>query len=276
LPFDLVGFAEATPGTGTPNIAVALGEDFFTIVAGDWILVKEKYLLLAEYLSTSTPAQLQVDMPELKPWYSFIKAGLLADLDPTEALTYQAARPLPLWDILGGKGFKPDAQLRCMSRNATDEVTLAGLWMGSGKITRAMEDAVEPTHTLRGTSATVQVAYTWTVKVMTWDNQLPEGKYCVVGMRAGVYKASGPALGLARLRFQVAPASGYRPGVPSAIMEGACIEYMSVHEWPTFPWKWPVSNEYNCFRHTQLPGVETLSPAADTSTVIELELQKVA
>lgn len=266
MPFDVVGFTEATPGTGTPNVAVALGENFYTIIEGDWILVKWPWLLEAIYEAASTPAQLIVDMPELKPWYSFIKACLNGDLDPTQGLSNFAGRPLPLYKIGG--------QLRCQSRNGTDEANLAGLWMGDGKITQAMLDGVNATHTLRGYSATAQVAYTWTRLTMTWDNVLQEGLYAVVGMRAAAYKAAGPANGLARLMFQTAPASGWRPGVPMAIMEGDKIEYMSIYEHPCFPWKWPLMSGIS-FVHYQIPGVEVLSTIANTAHLVELELQKI-
>jgi len=273
--FDLVGFEEATPGTGTPNLAVALGENLYTVVNTDWILVKHPYLLMVQYAAVSTPGQAIVDMPELKPWYSFIKAADLNDVDPQQGLSSFAGRPLPLWDILGGKGFKAGAQLRCMTRNGTDEENLIGLWMGDGRITQAMLDSVNPTHTLRGYSDTDQVALTWTTLSMVWDNVLPEGEYAVVGMRCAAYKSSGPEHGLARLIFQTAPSAGFRPGVPMALMEADSIEYMSTNDWPTFPWKWPLLN-VNRFLHTQIPNVEVLSGIANTDHLVELELEKVA
>lgn len=274
--FDVVGFCETAPGTGTPNIAVALGENFYTVVNGDWILVKNPLLLAAKYVAASTPAQLQIDMPELKPWYSMIKAGLAADVDDGVSLSLLHGRPLPLWDTIAGKGFKAGGQLRVMSRNATDDATIVGLWMGTERITQAMLDAVSPTQTLRGVSTTDQVVNTWTTLTTTWDNVLAEGRYAVVGMRAGAYKASGPSNGLARLIFKSGPSAGHRPGVPMALAEAAAIEYMSVYEEASFPWQWPLFGQtINTFLHTEIPNVEVLAASANTDHLVELVLQKV-
>lgn len=261
MPIDIIGFSEAAPGTGTVEIAGAGGDTFYR-VEGDDIIIKDKksYVLGVFAAAESTGARVLLRQPDLKLDYEFLKCMLLADLDPTQGWTHLFGRPLPL---------APSDKLNALCVNATDEDTIIGVMLGSGKISQASLDAVNPTHTITGYSDTTLTANTWTACAITWNQDLPKGEYAVVGMKVGAWIASGIMSCIARLTG----IEGSRIGVPVAIMEADHEEFQSITTLPfvNFPLMPTVK-----FPHNDMPSLECLSPAALTDENIELLLQKVA
>lgn len=262
MPFDLVGYSEAAPGTGTPAIAAGGNDQIYRSV-GDDIFVKERapYLALLAYFAETTPGYAELRQPSLKVPYNFLKSADLNDAYPTGAVTDLFGRPLPL--------FKRE-KLNALSNNATDEDTIIGLILSDGRISQAMKDAVSPTHILRGSADQTLTANSWTKVTMTWVNDLPAGRYSIVGMTYGAYISSGFMAGLARL---ILNESIWRPGVPIAQLAG---DKLTLDHAAQAPWEnWPRMKDIE-LEHDSMPDFEVLSPAALTDHAVVLQLEQIA
>lgn len=258
MPFDLVGFSEATPGAGTVYIVPAANEQLYS-VSGDDLKVKStaQYLLGVLYDALTVPVRCLLRQPQ-RIDIDISKAKLGTDLDPNMGWTHLYSRPLKL---------NVD-KLNALSVNAADEITTIALLLGSGKITRSAQEGVKVDHIIRGTSAQTITAHTWTSATVTWAESLEAGKYAVVGMRGTSYKAATPQTALARLA--IPGALNWKPGVPLGNALAATPQ--SRHE----PWsQWPLMPEIAFDTTVGYPNVELLSSTANTAHVIELALQKV-
>ena len=261
LPFDLIAFSEATPGTGTVGIAAALNETLYRAVNDDILLNKEAhYLLGVIYCALTTPSRAILRQPK-RIDIDISKAMRDTDLDPVIGYSDLFDRPIKLNGI---------DKLNAYSVNATDEITTIALLMGTGKITQSAKEAVTVDHVIRGIVDQALTAHTWTVGSVTWAESLEAGKYAIVGMRGTAYKAATPHVTLARLAI---PGNlDWKPGVPLSNAVGDKTIPMSRVE----PWsKWPLMPEITFDTETGFPNVELLSATANTDFVIELALQKV-
>lgn len=260
MPFDLIGFSEAAPGANG-KIAAGGGDNLYR-TSGDDIILKplDIYLLGVFYAAESTGAEIKIMQPSLNIDYQFRKAQLLADLDPSQGYTHLFGRPVPL---IGGE------KINVEQVNATDEDAICGLLVGTGKIPMSSLDAVNPTHVIHGYSDTTLTANSWKTCTVTWDQDLPSGKYAVVGMLGIAWITSGIMSCLMRL---VIPGNNnWRPGVPVAIAEADHEELQSVTRLPFVDW--PLMPEIVIF-DDKMPNVECLSPAALTDEDIVLQLVK--
>jgi hypothetical protein len=262
MPFDLIGFSEATPGTGTVNIAKALGDNLYGGTLDDILLNPEApYLLGAFYSALTTPSRLILRQPK-RIDIDISKAVRDTDLDVNIGWTHLFHRPMLL---------NANDKLNALSVNATDEITTVGLIVGSGKITRSAQEAVRVDHIIRGIADQAVTAHTWTTAAITWVEALEAGKYAIVGMRGVNYKAATPSPALARL---VIPGqTSWRPGVPLNNAVGDKTIPMSRHE----PWaEWPLMADIAFDTKVGYPNCEVLCATANTDFVIELALQKIA
>jgi len=259
MPFNMVGFCEATPGTGTVPLNVALNEQLYRVVTDDLYVTKEAPFILgvtASAVSTGARAILrQAKMID----YDIIKVAESGMSSPSCSFSPYQARPLPL---------RVD-KLNALIVNATDENALIGLMLGSGKITQAMLDAVNPTHVIFGHSDTTVTAFTWSHAVMTWAETLDAGIYEIVGMRASTYKASGWEMGLARI--SIPGSQSWKPGVLTTRALADEEEYQNAR-FESYA-KWPLMGIR--FDTEHMPNIEVLCPVALTDENIELTLQKV-
>jgi len=263
LPFDIIGFLEATPGTGLVNLAGALGENLYRVANGDDIInkVENKFLLGAFAAAVSTGQDYRLRQPTLPIDHQFHKIMLEADPDPIQGYEHFFGRPLPL---IGGE------KVNALITNATDESALVAFIIGNAPITKGMLDAVRPTHIIRGYGDTTLTAKTWTTVTVTWDQDLPKGEYAIVGLKAGHYIAAAPLATLARVL--IPGNNSWRPGVPSALMEADHEEFQSITAMPFS--KFPLMRQVT-FPHTNMPNMEYLSNAAITDETVEMLLQKV-
>jgi len=261
MPFDMVGYAEAAPGA---NGKIAAPTDTIYKTTGDDLFIKKDkpYLLGLFNAQQSTGAAMKVQQPSLKPDYYFMKSFVHGLYQLSDGWHHMFGRPLPLF---------PGEKMNMEAVNATDEDTLVGALLGSGKITQAMLDAVNPTHKITGYSDTTVTANTWSTCAITWDEDLPEGKYAVVGMRAGAWLTGAIAeeASIARLILPEAPL--HRPGVPVLYTGGAHVEYQT-SGWE--PWvHWPLMPEV-FLMNDSMPNIEVLSQQAWTDEDVSLLLQK--
>lgn len=258
MPFNLVGFAEAAPGTGTVNVAVGLNEQLYRVVGDDLYVTQEAPYVLAVYAAMeSTPNRALLRQAKMID-YDFMRASTLA-ATPTTAYTHLFGRPLPLRiDKLGA-----------LSVNTTDEDTLIGVKLGSGKITQAMLDAVNPTHKIHGYGDTTLTAVTWTHVPITWTETLDAGIYEIVGMRGQTYLATNMT---ALMRVSIPGSQTWKPGVICGHASAAHVKFIDEYR-ICLGADWPLMGVR--FDTEHMPNVECLSPAAATDEDVELTLQKV-
>lgn len=268
MPFDLIGFSEGTPGTGTVGITPGAEDTLFRTSGDDLILKSNQklYSLLGIiYAAESTGGRALVRQPGLGYAgldYEFLKCALTSDVDPIQGYEDHFGAPLPL---IG------DQKLNVLSVNATDEDTLIGILVGTAPISQAMLDQVRPTHKLTGYADTTLTANQWTPCTVTWQQDLPVGQYAIVGMRAGVFLAANAWTTL--MRLLIPGGTDWRPGVPAVIMEADHEEYQSI---TAEPWaRWPVMKDI-VIDENHMPNIECLSPSAITDENIQLLLQKLS
>lgn len=261
MPFDAIAWSEGAPGTGTVGLLAGLNDQIYQ-TSGDDIIAKKRapFLMGLLYLAETTPGHAQIRTPDLKQYYQFMKSGDLNDLVSAGAFTDLRGRPLPI---------KPNDKMTAYSVNATDEDTIVGALMSSGRITTAMTESVNPTHIIRGSWDLTLIVNSWTSAAPVWDQVLAAGRYAIIGMKVGTYLGT-PGGGMARL---ILPESKWRPGVPLVGLVGDKITMdMQSHA----PWQyWPKMQEIE-LEHDNMPQVELISPIANTDHAIELLLEKIS
>lgn len=257
MPFNCVGFCEATPGTGTVPLNVALNEQLYRVVTDDLYVTQEAQYVIGVFgIGTSTLGDIILRQPKLID-YAIKKTSLVGDVAPMCSFTDYFGRALPL---------RVD-KLNALVVNATDEASLIGVLLSSGKITQAMKDSVNPTHVISGYSDTTVTAYTWSHCPITWNQDLDAGIYEVVGMRASLY--GNTEMGL--MRLSIPGSQTWKPGVPAAQASADHEEWQSLEELPAKDW--PLMGIRFDTQH--MPNVEVLSIGANTDENVELTLQKV-
>jgi hypothetical protein len=259
--FEVIGFSEAAPGTGTVNLAAGLADQIYDEV-GDYVRIKPgiNNLIGVFYAAETTGGYALIRQASLKTDHAFIRSTDLNDLDAMKGLTWMGARPLPL---------KGGENVQALSNNATDEDTIVGLFLASDArmFDESTLNAVLPTHRIRGIGDTTITANQWSNVPITWDQTLPVGLYHPVGMKVAAYLSTYGA-GLARLITQ--NGAQFRPGVVVEGSVGDKVQYDAGSQ--VLPCsRWPILDSIN-FNESFMPNIEVLSPIADTDFVVELEL----
>jgi len=266
LPFDLVSFSEATPGTGDPAaIAVSLADTLYRTTGDDLFIKKEApWLLGLGSFIEAQGARTVLSQPSLPLNYEFLKGGLLSSQSPMLGWNHLFARPLPL--IAGEK-------LNVGIEMIADEDAVVYLLLGSSKITQSMLDAVNPTHCITGEANTTITANTWTNCPVTWDQDLPKGRYAPVGMIFSYWLTAAPTMpAAARLVFHEAHSAGWRPGVVGCYLDKDHEELQTLDYFPAIDW--PLMSNID-FPSDNLPDIEVCGPEAHTDQNFQLLLQKV-
>lgn len=264
MPFDLVGFGEAAPGANG-TLAVLLKDDLYTTSGDDLKIKATANLLLGIWCyGEATLGKTKLSQTSLPQDYAFMKGTVLASPDPNLAVTDHRGRPLPL---------VADENVNCSVVNAGDEDDITFLMLGNAPITRAMIDAVAPTHRITGYADDTLTAFTWTNLTMTWNQKLPKGRYAVVGMRYAYFKSSVAMPGGARLVFKEPHAAGYRPGVVGSENVHAHLEttLTTLNEFTM----WPKMANMD-FDSDNMPGVQAVGAEAHTDEDVELLLQRIS
>ena len=266
MPFDLVGFGEASPGANGKLAALLLDTLYKTNLDDLFIKEQAPWLLGVGCFGEATLGLTKLQQPSMPIDYEILKGALLSSDDPMLGFTDMRGRPLPL---------VPKEKLNVEVVNAGDEDGITFLMLGSAKITKAMLDAVNPTHRIIGYADTTLTAFTWGALTMTWNQDLPAGRYAVVGMKYGYFLAS-PASAMpsaARLVFKEPHSAGWRPGVIGCEMAADHEELQGSPEHDIHDW--PLMTNMN-FASDNLPGVEAVSAEGTNNQEIELLLQKIA
>jgi len=259
MPFNLIGCTEATPGTGTVNIAFPQDDRYARLDANDSIKITQDLAMVLGVFSgaISTGGAALLRQPgEIDK--AFLKSALLTDNDPIKGYHDHYKNPIPL---------KVASKLQVLSVNGTDEDTLIGLALGTGYLDPKPQPIDE---IISGFSDTTITALAWSPCAVTWNQDLKAGKYSIVGMRGSVYLAANAWSAL--MRLNIPGNTTWKPGVPAAISQADHEEYQLV----TYePWKFwgDIGVTFNA--PEQMPNIEVLSPAAHTDQNIQLMLKKV-
>lgn len=267
MPFDLVGFAELTPGTGLVNVAAALGDTLYHSVLDDILTKPEVNRVIGAFCAKCTEgAHYRMRQPTLFIDHQFMKIQLDADNDPAQGMTHLHHAPLPLSSLKNpnAKGEKMEA----LVQTAADEAILIGFMLSTGVLPTRIPD-VDPDYIIHGVGDTAPVALTWTNCAITWDQDLPKGTYVPIGMKVGVYPTT-----VAIARIVCPAATSWRPGVPCTLMEASHTEFQSV-TWG--PWNWWPFMPLVKFTNVAMPSIEVLSTTVTpVDQDIELAVKKVA
>jgi hypothetical protein len=263
LPFDVVAFVETQTAAALSGVA-AVADRYYS-VSGDDLKVKAQAPFLAGLLQlgVTTPKYAEIRQPSLKVPYRFYKSALTTVVDHRAGFTNLLKRPLPLY---------PGEKMNAYVQNATAEYSVIAAWLSSGKITQAALDAVNPTHVITGYADSALTANVWNEVAITWDQDLPKGEYCIVGMKVGSYLATcNPAV--ARLILKGEKAGAWHPGVITTEISADKTNFVNNLTGPDQVW--PLMRDIS-FQHDEKPDLEMLSLTADADHVVELQLVKVA
>lgn len=113
-----------------------------------------------------------------------------------------------------------------------------------------------PMWTIRATAAIVAAANVWTTGVLTLEDQLPQGRYAVVGMDVW-----GTNLLVARLIWAVG--NNLRPGVPCGIL---------VNNPNTHNWRYGREGKFGEFTNTTIPQLEIFTSGATATQEVFLDV----
>lgn len=111
MPFDVIAFSEATPGTGTVGVAADSGDTLYRC-SGDDIDIKPRinYLLGVLYAVESTPGYCRVKQPSHDYYIELLEAALMTPLAVTcSATNADAVRTLQFPDKFNDLRGRPFA-----------------------------------------------------------------------------------------------------------------------------------------------------------------------
>ncbi len=252
MPFDVVAWYEDGAFAALGNITAALKDDIYRVSTDD-IYVKKRAPFLGGLIVMSNDDKTlkhgEIRQPSLKVPYRSNKVGSYETTSPVGiagALNNFLASPLPLY-----AGEKMNAAIF----NSSTEPQLIIALLVSGKCTRAMQEAVSPTHMITGHADQALTAGSWVTCSMTWDQDLPKGKYAVVGMRVASW-ITGQTIGMGMARLKLLD-STWRPGVANTWMWGDHLAAWSGGAGFDSFHRWPLMREIS-FEHDELPDLEIL------------------
>lgn len=249
--FHLAGFLESVDPAGVANALTALADTQITI-AGDVIRVPElnQIVAIAGGVEITTESFLRVISPSLRVRGLFqvepYNTASAAAAEPASPQVVCDLRKLPL-PLVTNENLTADVD----SNPAAAQIQWCMVWFAAGPIA-PVEGGI---FTIRATNASTLTASAWTNGALTFIEDLPRGRYQVVGMRA---RAAG--LVAARLAFV---GGRWRPGVLGTDAQGDL-------EHPMF--RYGGLGVFGEFEDLEPPTVDFLSVSADTAQDVFLDL----
>jgi hypothetical protein len=225
-------------------------DNFLIIQNAHWLPQRQMQILFAAAMGTlltrcrlSTPTLNVITSPYIRDVSPALNVG-----NPMIFANY-AGDPLGLAALEELAVFQVDSA-------ATSESNAAIL----GWNVQSMPQPAGTVFTIRGTATGTLVAGAWTtVGAVTWQNQLPNGTYAVVG---AVFQSAGCIAG--RLILENTP---YRPGG---------LGIVSITNRTDLLFRFGNLGVWGQFHNYAMPQVEFISSSADTAEEIYLDLVKIA
>lgn len=248
MAFTLAAFTESQDTAGALSDVAALTDQHLT-TDGDDILVPEGFdKLVGAFAIGATISAARITSPTLRKRLNPDLSPLNIGAEPLNRDAYHDYNENPI-QLTVGEGLR--AQVAEGAAGAEQETVLVAL--GDGE----KEAVTGEIFTVKLTSATTLVAYTWGLCPLTIAQQLEAGTWGIVGMRA----ISAGAIA-ARL---VIPGNSWRPGV---------IAFDSESDLENQRFRRGKLGLWGTFSHSFLPQVEFLSISADTAETVYLDLVK--
>lgn len=186
-----------------------------------------------------SPSLRRLPFPQIRP-----PRVTLAPSYPLSICTYPR-------DFAPGVLVNEEVNVQASNTNAAAQQMQAALWFEP-----SFEPAPPgPTWTIRATAAIVAAAGVWTTGVLTLEDQLPAGRYAVVGLDVW-----GTALLYARLIFAN---GGPRPGVPCEIAVD--------NPFPSI-WRFGQEGKLGEFSNTTVPQLEIFASGATATQEVFLDV----
>jgi len=247
--FTMAGFFESSGATALTEVA-ALADPHLR-VSGDDIVVPGLGHLAGVYAKSNTVTDARVESPSLRRFMNFsvhpVREGA-GDLN---------RNPDNYWVDLFARMVSLDpsesVNLKIAESTATDAV-YGLIWFA---------DAVDPVpegelRTVRASGTTTLTANAWSNVSLTFDEDLPAGRYAIIG-------AAGQSAGMVGYRFLI-PGAVWRPG-------GIGITDVSFSDVASF--RYGRKGLWGEFEHDLPPTVDVLSISADTTEKIWMDLIQV-
>jgi hypothetical protein len=138
-----------------------------------------------------------------------------------------------------------------LANPAAAQIQWCGVWFGDGPVAEVKGSIF----TTRATGTATLAAGVWTTVPLTFDENLPRGRYQIVGM-----KALSATVKLARL---LVPGQMWRPGVLGTVT-------VDIIEWPGF--RYGGLGVFGEFEDVDTLQAEFLAGAGDTTQIVYLDL----
>jgi len=249
MAFTLVGFSESQAAGASYKEILALPDQHVTVQAEDIIVPPELTNIVCAAVIGSNVTAARIVSPSIRAMIPIDVEPLNRDAEPLSPFTGIDLKANPV-ALTGLEALNVQA-----SNDATAAVRQTALiWLSDGPIA----PVTGKIFTVKATSSTTLTAYTWTNGAITFAQDLPAGRYQVVGMRA-----ESAGLIAARLVF---PGYSWRPGVIGAD---------AVTDLQDEPFRYGRFGVFGEFDHNRPPTVDFLSASADTSETVYLDLIKI-
>lgn len=214
MPFTTVAFIETTQNNGLAPVAPAA--DQHLTISGDDVTIPEFNYLLAALAWSANANNAQIRSPKLRELYhvdlaDFIKDATLPTnqaVDEGGAATFEITQGLQYNDYTKDPIFlEISEKLNLYVDNANNnEATYGIVFLSDGEL----EPVKGEIRTIRATGSTTVTAGAWSNCPLTFSQDLPAGRYGIVGMRA---MTATPVAARA-----VIPGVWHRPGcIPSVL-----------------------------------------------------------
>ena len=247
MAFTLVGFSESQDSAGA-LVAVATLADNHISRNGDDLIIPELNKIIAISALGATITRARLNSPSLRRMSPFEITPLNVGAEPTSPPTLLNLFATPLT-------LQVDESLNAeiVENVAGAEQETVLVWLADGTPAPVAGEI----WTVRATAAQALTANTWTNAILTFDVDLPVGKYQIVGMRA-----ESAGLVAARLVFV---GGIWRPGClgtdVASDLEADIFRYGRMGVWGEFV-------------HNRPPTVDFLSSSADASETVWFDLIK--
>lgn len=255
--FHLAGWYESQDPAGAFVDQAALADQrLFTVGDNLRVPVLNNIIAIAGGAENTVAPRQRLYSPTIEQMARYevlpLNVGAAAAIEPGSPHSVCDLRRSPLL-----VGVDENLRAEILSNPAAAQAQWTLAWFADGPVA-PIEGA--PIFTVRGISATNLVAGAWTSCNLTLDDELPPGRYAVVGAR---FQSAGCVAG--RLNFL----GGENPWRPGAL--GCDSESDLAHDM----FRYGGLGIWGEFHFTQLPQAEFLSVSADTAEIVLLDLVRV-
>ena len=247
--FTVVAYSELQSAGASYDPINAVPDPHLTVQGEDVIVPEEVPNIVAVALVGANATAGRIVSPSIRAVVPIEIRPVDKNATPTSPFKGIDCRSNPI-ELVGEEALNVEA-----SNDATADVQqTAVVFLSDGPIT----PVTGKIFTVKATSSTELTPYEWTNGSITFTQDLPAGRYQIVGMRA-----ESPGLICARL---VLPGYSWRPGVIGCTSESATND--EIFRYGRF-------GVFGEFTHNRPPTVDFLSSSADTTETVYFDLIKV-